>query len=237
MTLIDAEPAVLENVSVAPRRETRGKPPVVVFLHGVGGDETNFAPLFAAVDARLRVFSVRAPILRSPSAFGWFDVRFEPDPVINADHAESSRRSLIAFLESAVTEYDLEPRHVYIVGFSQGAIIGASVALTRPDLVAGVVMLSGRVLPEIAPLVAPPHALGKLGAFVAHGRFDTKLPIRHAHATRELLSSLGVNLTYREYDTGHEIDENATLGFNAWLTNRLDQSLEVTATKVLQPGA
>ena len=237
MALIDAELASLEYLSVAPRRETRGKPPVIVFLHGVGGNETNFAPLFAAVDARLRVFSIRAPIERSPGAFGWFDVHFDPDPVINADHAESSRKSLIAFLERAVTEYGLEPRQVYIVGFSQGAIIGASVALTRPDLVAGVVMLSGRVLPEIKPLVAPPHALGQLGAFVAHGRFDTKLPMRHAHATRALLSSLGVNLTYREYDAGHEIDGNAILEFNAWLSDRLDQSLGTTATRLEPLGA
>lgn len=162
MTSVHSSTALLEYLTVPPCLQTSQKSPVIVFLHGVGGNETNLMPQFAAVDARLRVFSVRAPIQRSTNAYGWFDVRFEPDPIINADHAESSRISLIAFLERVVTEYHLEPKQVYLLGFSQGAIIGASVALTRPDLVAGLVMLSGRVLPEIAPLLAPPHSLSEL---------------------------------------------------------------------------
>ena len=229
MTSAHSSTALLEYLTVAPRLQTSQRSPVIVFLHGVGGNETNLMPQSTAVDARLRVFSVRAPIQRSLNAYGWFDVRFEPDPIINADHAESSRISLIAFLERVVTEYNLEPRQVYLVGFSQGAIIGASVALTRPNLVAGLVMLSGRILPEVTPLLALPHLLSELCVFVAHGCFDNKLPIRHAHATRELLLSLGVKLTYREFEMGHEIGKDATLEFNAWLSNRLDQFLATTA--------
>lgn len=228
MAAIHSSTASLEYMTIPPRSQTSQKSPVIVFLHGVGGNETNLMPQFTGVDARLRVFSVRAPIQRSVNAFGWFDVRFEPDPIINADQAESSRVSLIAFLERVVTEYNLEPRQVYLVGFSQGAIIGASLALTRPDLVAGLVMLSGRVLPEIAPLLAPPRSLSELPVFVAHGCFDSKLPIRHAHATSALLSSLGVKLTYREYVMGHEIGEDEISEVNMWLSNQLDQFLETT---------
>ena len=228
MTSAHSSTALLEYLTVPPRLQTSQKSPIIVFLHGVGGNETNLMPQSAAVDARLRVFSVRAPIQRSLNAYGWFDVRFEPDPIINADHAESSRISLIAFLERVVTEYNLEPRQVYLVGFSQGAIIGASVALTRPDLVAGLVMLSGRILPEIAPLLALPRLLSELFVFVAHGCLDDKLPIRHAHATSALLSSLGVKLTYREYDMGHEIGEEEISEVNAWLSNQLDQFLATT---------
>lgn len=228
MTSAHSSTGLLEYLTVPPRLQTSQKSPVIVFLHGVGGNETNLMPQFTGVDARLHIFSVRAPIRRSVNAYGWFDVRFEPDPIINADHAESSRISLIAFLERALTEYNLEPRQVYLVGFSQGAIVGASVALTRPDLVAGLVMLSGRILPEIAPLLAPPQSLGELCVFVAHGCFDNKLPIRHAHATNALLSSLGVKLTYREYDMGHEIGEDEISEVNVWLSNQLDQFLATT---------
>jgi phospholipase/carboxylesterase len=214
--------STLEHISQHPRRTSSGKAPVLVLLHGVGGNETNLMPLANAFDNRFHVLSARGPIQLGVNAFGWFEVRFTPDPVINADQAETSRKSLIAFLEEAINRCDLEPSRVYLAGFSQGAIIGASVALTRPDLVAGLVMMSGRILPEIKPLLANAAALETLNVLVAHGTHDGKLPVRHGHASRDLLSSLGVNLTYREYDMGHEIGQDEIQDIAQWLHEDLE---------------
>jgi phospholipase/carboxylesterase len=212
---------LLEHVSQAPRRLKSGKAPALVLLHGVGGNETNLLPLTATFDERFHVLSARGPVHLGPNAFGWFEVRFTPDPVINADQAEASRQNLIAFLEDALIRYDLEPSQVFLMGFSQGAIIGASVALTRPDLMAGLVMMSGRILPEIKPHLAPIDELEDLSVLVAHGVHDNKLPIRHGHASRDLLSSFGVNLTYHEYDMTHEITQPEVLEISAWLNAKL----------------
>ena len=78
-----------------------------------------------------------------------------------------------------------------MLGFS--AIIGASVALTRPDLVAGLVMMSGRILPEIKDLIASSTNLEQLPVLVAHGLQDNKLPVHHARASRENSSNLGLS--------------------------------------------
>jgi phospholipase/carboxylesterase len=212
----------LEHISQPPRRTSPGKAPVIVLLHGVGGNETNLMPLANAFDDRFHVLSARGPIHLGPAAFGWFEVRFAPDPVINADQAEANRKRLIAFLEEAINRYDLEPSRVYLAGFSQGAIIGASVALTRPDLVAGLVMMSGRILPEIKPLIATATALEAVKVLVAHGTHDGKLPVRHGHASRDLLSGLGVNLTYHEYDMGHEIGQDEIQNIAQWLQQNLE---------------
>jgi phospholipase/carboxylesterase len=209
-------------IKPTPRRTGSGKAPVLVLLHGVGGNETNLIPLANSFDDRFHVLSARGPIHLGPNAFGWFEVRFTPDPVINADQAEASRQRLIALLEEAINRYDLEPSRVYLAGFSQGAIIGASVALTRPDLVAGLVMMSGRILPEIKPLLADAAALETLNVLVAHGTHDGKLPIRHGHTSRDLLSSLGVNLTYREYNMGHEIGQDEIQDIAQWLHEDLE---------------
>ena len=214
--------STLEHISQPPRRTRPCKAPVLVLLHGVGGNETNLLPLVNAFDDRFHVLSARAPIQMGANAFGWFEVRFTPDPVINADQAEASRQRLIAFLEETVDRYNLESSWVYLMGFSQGAIIGASVALTRPDLVAGLVMMSGRILPEIKPLIATAAELETLNVLVAHGTYDGKLPIRHGHASRDLLSSLGVNLTYREYDMDHVIGQDELRDIGTWLRDRLE---------------
>lgn len=111
-----------------------------------------------------------------------------------------------------------------MMGFSQGAIMSASVALTRPDLVAGAVLMSGLILPEIRPITASPEQLKGLPLLVAHGTRDTVLPVQNGRASRDLLSTLPVDLTYREYAVGHEVSEESLRDVLAWLEERLDQA-------------
>ena len=153
----------------------------------------------------------------------WYGVRFTPEPVIDSEQAEASRLLVIDFLHDAVRRYNLEPR-VFLAGFSQGAIIAASVALTRPDLVAGLVMLSGRILPEVKTHLAASTELEDLNVFVAHGRDDQRLPVFHAQETHDWLEKLGVKLTYREYASGHEIGVEENRDVAQWLLERVAQT-------------
>ena len=90
-------------------------------------------------------------------------------------------------------------------------------------------MLSGRVLPELAPHLAPLENLRQRPLFVAHGRGDTTLPILHARATRATLATLGVNQTYLEYDAGHEIIPAMLEDLLLWHTALLERET-ATAT-------
>jgi len=110
------------------------------------------------------------------------------------------------------------------MGFSQGAIMSASVALTQPELVAGVVLMSGRILPEIRPLMADPERLEELPFLIVHGTDDVVLPIVYGRASRELLSSLPVKLTYHEYKMGHEVSQESLADVTAWLSAQLDRT-------------
>ena len=199
---------------------------MLVLLHGVGGNEQNLLSLSDSFDDRFQTISARAPLTFAPGSYGWFQVQFTPEPVINAAQAEASRTQLIAFLERIVVQDTLDESQVFLVGFSQGAIIGASVALTRPDLVAGLVMLSGRILPEVKPLIASRTELEGVSVFVAHGHFDTKLPIHHAKASLETLERLGVRVRYREYEMGHEINPQEIQEVSQWLASHLDARVQ-----------
>jgi phospholipase/carboxylesterase len=119
--------------------------------------------------------------------------------VINPAQAEASRQALIRFIDEAVAAYGADPARVYLMGFSQGAIMSASVALTVPELVAGAVLMSGRILPEIRPALAAPSRLAGLPILLVHGTADAVLPIQHGRASRALLENLPVDLDYREY--------------------------------------
>ncbi len=207
-----------------PKKEA-GTPPLLMLLHGIGSNEHDLYGLAPFLDERFLVISVRAPNTLGPGSYAWFEVDFTAQgPVINPEQAEISRKTLITLLNEAVTSYGADPERVYLMGFSQGAIMSASVALTQPELVAGVVMMSGRILPEIQPLIAPKEELAGLPFIVVHGTADTVLPITYGRASRELLSSLPVELTYHEYSMGHEVSQESLNDVTTWLSGKLDKA-------------
>jgi len=204
-----------------------GTPPLLLLLHGVGSNEHDLFGLAPFLDERFLIISARAPNTLEPGSYAWFEVNFTPQgSLIDPQQAEASRQALIAFLNEAVTAYGADPKQVYLMGFSQGAIMSASVALTQPELVAGVVLMSGRILSEIQPLMAAPERLEGLPFLVVHGTADTVLSIDHGRAARQLLSSLPVELTYYEYPMGHEIGQESLVGVTAWLSAQLDKAQE-----------
>jgi phospholipase/carboxylesterase len=207
-----------------PKNEA-GAPPLLLLLHGFGSNEHDLYGLTPFLDERFLIISVRAPNTLGPESYAWFDLDFTSQgPVINPKQAEISRETLITFLNEAVTAYGTDPERVYLMGFSQGAIMSASVALTQPELVAGVVMMSGRILPEIRPFIASKEELAGLPFIVVHGTADTVLPITYGRASRELLSWLPVELTYHEYSTGHEVSQESLNDVTTWLSAKLDKA-------------
>jgi phospholipase/carboxylesterase len=87
--------------------------------------------------------------------------------------------------------------------------------------VVGFAMMSGRILPELDPAIAPRAALRSLSAFVAHGRFDDKLPVAWADRSREQLSALGVQHRIEIYPIGHELNRAVVGSFSRWLDDTL----------------
>lgn len=191
---------------------------LLVLLHGVGGNETNLASLAARVAPDTLVVLPRGPMALGPDAFGWFRVTFTGEgPRIVASEAEASRRTLIEFVGQLQTEHRIDAANTVIVGFSQGGILSASVALSAPERVAGFGVLAGRILPELEPQIAEPSRLSRLRGFIAHGRLDDKLPVDWAHRADTWLTRLGVAHETRLYPAGHVLDAAMQHDFLGWL--------------------
>jgi len=199
-----------------------GPPPLLLLLHGLGSNEGDLIALASRLDGRFFSVSARAPYVLGRGSYAWFHVQFDPaGPVIEAGEAEGSRLVLLRLIDELVAAYALDAGKVYLMGFSQGAIMSLGLALTAPEKVAGVVAMSGRILPEILPRVASADRLRGLPIFIAHGTEDAVLPIAHGRAARETLSRLGVSLDYREYPMGHEISDESLGDISRWLGGEL----------------
>jgi phospholipase/carboxylesterase len=216
----------LFHQAAPPKGGLGAKPPLLLLLHGYGANEDDLFSLAPYLDERFMIVSARAPVMLQPMSYAWFNLGFTAQGiVVNPEEVESSRRTIYKFLGEIVKAYECDPNAVYLMGFSQGAMMSLAVALTYPGSAAGVVAMSGRVLPQLLQLVPDKDALTGLPIFVAHGSRDTLIPISSGREARARLSELPVELTYREYEMGHEISYDSLKDIAEWLKERLNQRL------------
>ena len=227
------EPTSLVSIRIPPRTPGTGKPPLLVLMHGIGSDEHDLAGLATHVDGRFDIRSARGPIRLGPGQFAWFEVSTAADGSrrINPAQAESSRLTVLRFVDEALAADGADPDRVYLAGFSQGGIMAFAVSLSEPERIAGAVAMSSRILPEMEPRHAGADRLTGLPLLVVHGTRDQVIPIASGRASQALLSKVPVQLTYREFPMAHQITPESLDLFASWLTEHLDQPRRVATSE------
>ena len=207
---------------------------LLLLLHGVGGNETNLADLAAAAPVDTLVVMARGRLTLAPGAYAWFRVSFTAaGPQIVAAEAEQSRTLLIRLVSQLQAHYSISSARSIVAGFSQGGILSASVGLSAPESAAGFAVLSGRILPELEPVIAPPERLAGLRALVTHGRQDDKLPVSWAERTHAWLGQLRVPHELKLYPGGHGLSEDMAADFLKWMNGVLASSVPTDQLELL----
>lgn len=198
-------------------------PPLLLLLHGVGSNEEDLFSLTPYLDERFLVVSARAPVALDYGGYGWFRIDFTPRGMeADVGQAKRSLGMLPGFIDGLVETYGADARRVYLAGFSQGAMMSLALLLTRPEKLAGVTAMSGRLPVQVLELEPDREALTGKPVLVTHGLYDTVLPVEQGRAARDYLGTLPVRLTYREYPMAHELSVESLRDVTAWLTEALD---------------
>ncbi len=213
--------ASLAHVVVPPRSKSESYA-LLVLLHGRGADAHDLLPLADELGRDdLLVLAPQAPYaLPGPFGMGyaWYDMHDigDPDPATFAPSLAQLRK----FLDAAVAGYPVDADRVFLLGFSQGAVMSLATALTDPRRLAGVVALSG-YLPE-AISGAEGGSAQDLPVFVGHGRADPLISVSEGRKARDVLTAAGADVTYREYSVEHRIAPDELEDIRHWLGARLD---------------
>jgi phospholipase/carboxylesterase len=180
-----------------------GGAPLVVMLHGAGGAAKG-------ISKRLNAFALaeefKAVVLATDSRGGTWDVirgSYGPD---------------VAFLDQALeivfTRVAIDPRHVAIGGFSDGASYALSIGLINGDIFTHVMAFSPGFMVADA-------TVGHPAIFVSHGKQDEILPI---HSTsRRLVPALqdaGYSVRYREFEGPHTVPPDITHDAFEWMNGK-----------------
>jgi predicted esterase len=93
----------------------------------------------------------------------------------------------------------VDPRHLAIAGFSDGASYGLSIGLPNGDLFSHIVAFS-------PGFMQPPSRQGKPEIWVSHGTRDEILPVESSRSRIvPQLKQWGYMVTYREFDGPHDV--------------------------------
>lgn len=202
-------------------------PPLLLLLHGYGANERDLFDLADLADQRFHVISARAPLALPWGGFAWYHLggapgRLLPDAASRAAAIDLLERFVATLAERTGTD----PRRLYLLGFSQGAIMSLALATRRPELVAGVVALSGYLDPETIPERMP--SLAGLPILQMHGSYDDVIPVVAAHRTQAVLQNTGARYSFYEYPIGHGIHPDGLPVIQRWLAERLDEPREAS---------
>ncbi len=207
-----------------PRAPVRGRPPLLFLLHGIGADEEDLLPVAERLDSRLKVVSLRAPGTYY-TGYSWFHIDWLPDGSVRPDpvQGKASLAKLVEALDIAPGFFGTDPDRTFLLGFSQGCMMGIGALGTAPDKLAGVMGLSGRYSPDLFPRTASDRAVAKVPLLVAHGTMDEVLPVQNGRQTKAAFEKLSADFTYREFDVGHGISPEEIDWIGGWLKVRLDR--------------
>jgi phospholipase/carboxylesterase len=201
-----------------PSRST-SPPPVIILLHGMGSNEQDLYSLVRELPQKYAVVSARAPYTLAEGSYQWFqgtlvNNRLDGDP----QQLAASRARISGFVDEVVTKYRFDPHQVYLVGFSQGAIMSYQIALTEPAKIKGIGVMSGAIFGSFVPLIKPSPELPHLRIFISHGRADQRIPIDYAQEAGQRLKGLGLKPELHVYPgMQHEINSDALADLVNWL--------------------
>ena len=204
----------LTVIHQAPRKPGPGKPPLLVLLHGFGASEKDLLPMAARLDPHFAVASPRAPYQIREGMYSWLNGNSEAE-------LEKARRTVIECIDQEAAATGSDRSRVYLVGFSQGAMLTLAIALTEPQQIAGAAVLSGRLAASVRERHTSADQLRGFPILVTHGTEDPQIPIRSARDIRQALKPLGVKLDYHEFDSGHYISDFNVSVLDGWLRQQL----------------
>lgn len=206
---------------IAPSSNHGAEPfPAIILLHGRGANEDDLLGLLPYFDPRFFVVAARAPFRFPYGGWTWYDVLEVGAPHLQ-QFAESYDR-LVQFVQDMKAHYPVDPKRLFFLGFSMGAVMSYAYALTKPEDVRGVVAHSGYI-PESSSLNLRLDSLNGASFFVAHGTEDPVIQIHFARRAKELLSQTKADLVYKEYPIPHTMSEESLKDLTDWLKKQLEQ--------------
>jgi len=157
--------------------------PLVVALHGMGGDENGMFDGYGkslTVEAGKKGFLVVAPKGRGPASM----------------YRGTAEQDVMDVIAEVRRDYKVDPARIYLMGHSMGGYGTWSVAISHPDVFAALAPISGGG--DTAALAK----IKNIPEYVTHGDDDRTVNVSQSRRMVEAGKKLGIDITYVEVPGG-----------------------------------
>lgn len=195
--------------------EPRYAYPLIVFLHGQGGNEEQILRLAPRISRRNFVsIGLRGPVCLGPNrqgalGFSWGD----------AAHLPLIEDYLLEAIQQTRLHYHIHSERIFLAGFAEGATLAYRMGLLFPDKINGVIALNGHMPREDRPLLRLPD-VRSLQVFIGHGIANSVVPASMVRADRRLLYAAGMDVEMHSYATNHRLHKDMLRDMNRWIIHR-----------------
>ncbi|MEO6725636.1 MAG: prolyl oligopeptidase family serine peptidase, partial [Blastocatellia bacterium] len=161
--------------------------PLVVALHGMGGDENSFFAGYNNGEIK-RIAEARGYIIACPKGRG---------PA--AMYMGTAERDVLDVIKEVKREYAIDDSRVYLMGHSMGGYGSWSVAVNNPDLFAAIAPISGGGQPLV---IGKLKGITNVPWIVVHGDKDPTVSVEESRKMVKAGKDLGIEIKYIEVPGG-----------------------------------
>ena len=204
----------------------------VIWLHGLGADGHDFEPIVAELKldqyVDIRFVFPHAPVRPVTINGGmpmraWYDVisldRDGPQDEVGIRDSAATLKRLVEREHDRGIDYD----RIVLTGFSQGGAIAIHTAIRFPERLAGLMALSTWIPLEStidAEVIQISESQPRdLPVLIAHGSFDTMLPISAGQHARDIMRKMGFEVQWHDYPMAHDVCVEEITEIRQWLLN------------------
>ena len=217
--------AVLPCVEIEPKQTANRS---VIWLHGLGADGNDFAPIVphlqVADHLQIRYVFPHAP-KRAVTINGgmlmpaWYDIlSMHIEREVDATQLRQSAAAVDALIAREVAR-GIQPEHIVLAGFSQGGAVVYEAALSHPQRLAGLLVMSS-YLATAASITCHP-ANKQLPILIQHGSQDPIVAEQLGQQAYQWLQQRGYPVSYQRYAMQHQVCAEQIQQIAAWLTKVL----------------
>lgn len=214
-------PSYLPCVEIEPATPATAS---VIWLHGLGADGHDFEPIVPELrlpaELAIRFIFPHAPSIPVTINGGmvmpaWFDIRgMDLDTAIDEQDILESAAATRALIEREV-ERGIAPERIVLAGFSQGGAIVLHTALSHPQKLGGLLVLSSFFAAKSA--LKPHPANSDIPIHVYHGTQDPMAPEMLGQQSVASLKAMGYAPAYKTYPMQHAVCPEEIVDISAWL--------------------
>lgn len=187
-------------------------------MHGYGSNAQDLFGFAPYLPPHYTIISLEAPISLPMGGYAWFPLRIDRplDEWIAAADIQNIQQLVLTTLDHCIQQEGLNPDNISLLGFSQGAMLGWTLALTSPQKFKRLIALSGFVVTDAIENIATLQQVPKI--YAAHGINDGVIPVAMARETITPLAQRFAAIDYREFPDAHEVSQANFTQLLEWLT-------------------